>query len=69
MRIKMTHSIKDYQAGRIYEVPFDEAQDLIGRDMAFEYLESTIDVTTMSDKTPHFIENVKPKRKVNYGDR
>ncbi len=36
MKIKITHPIKDYQAGLVYDVPDKEAQELIKKDYAFE---------------------------------
>jgi hypothetical protein len=39
MRIKITFPINNYQAGLIYEVPYDEAVDLIKSDMAIEIKE------------------------------
>lgn len=39
MRIKITFPINGYQAGLIYEVPYDEAVDLIKSDMAIEIRE------------------------------
>lgn len=68
MKIKIIHPTAKYQAGLIVELPEDEAQELISNDFAFEIAEDVIEVTTLSDEIPHFIEGVKEK-KVRHGNR
>lgn len=66
MKIKITQKTGDYQAGIIYDVPEKEAQELIKKDIAFKVVEDVLEVTSLSDKNPVFIEGVK---KVKHGNR
>jgi hypothetical protein len=68
MKIKITCTDGKYQAGLIYDVPDKKARELIAVDKAFEITEETINVSTLSDEFPVYIEGAKDK-KVKHGNR
>ena len=58
MKIKITCTTDEYQAGLVYNVPENKARELIDADMAFEVVEK---------EQPVYFEERKT-RKVKHGD-
>jgi hypothetical protein len=63
LKIKITCPVpeKNLQAGLIYDLPDEQAQDLIDQEKAFEVDQSAnlIDVTAAGSSVPTFIEGAK----------
>jgi hypothetical protein len=73
MKIKITHPINlfdfHFQAGEIIEMSERLAHEWIENEWACEYHDETIEVTSLNQETPRFIEGLEPKKKVTHGHR
>lgn len=66
MKIKITCPIERYEAGLVYDIAKDKAKKLIESDMAVLTDEELVEVMTVSDTEPVYIET--KKKKVKNGD-
>lgn len=65
MKVKITHPFGELRAGLVYDLPNEEAREVIEKDFGFEFFGDDIEVTTYADKHQVFVEveDDKAKRK------